>query len=227
MLKSITDIRHVLYINLAERTDRHEHILQQMSLVGLSPFAQRFDAIKMRQGGALGCSVSHLKCLQLALNNGWDHVLICEDDILFLDPALFITQFNKCLQSVEDNWDVILLAGNNVPPHKIINDSCIKITRCLTTTGYLVKRAYMPKLIQNIQEGIHLFVSNLEKPQLYAIDAFWAQLQLKDRWLLITPLTVVQKEGHSDIEQKYTNYEKMMQDLDKVEWVKRNAKTRR
>jgi len=85
----------------------------------------------------------------------------------------------------------------------------------------------MPKLIQNIQEGIHLFLSNLEKPQLYAIDVFWAQLQLKDRWLLITPLTVVQKEGHSDIEQKYTNYEKMMQDLDKVEWAKRNAKTKR
>lgn len=223
MLKSISDIRHVLYINLAERTDRHEHILQQMNLIGLNPFAQRFDAIKLRQGGALGCSVSHLKCLQLALNNRWDHVLICEDDILFLDPKLFIDQFNKCLQTSDDNWDVIMLAGNNVPPYQHVNDSCVKITKCLTTTGYLVKRAYMPRLIQNIQEGIHLFMSNLQKPQLYAIDAFWSHLQMKDRWLLVTPLTVVQKEGHSDIEQRHTNYEKLMRDLDKAEWVKRQG----
>ena len=82
----------------------------------------------------------------------------------------------------------------------------------------------MPKLIQNIQEGIHLFMSNPQKPQLYAIDVFWSQLQMKDRWLLVTPLTVVQKEGHSDIEQRHTNYEKLMQDLDKVEWVKRQQK---
>jgi glycosyl transferase family 25 len=224
MLKSISDIRHVLYINLAERTDRHEHILKQMTLIGLNPFAQRFDAIKLRQGGALGCSVSHLKCLQLALNNRWDHVLICEDDILFSDPELFIAQFNKCLQTINDDWDVIMLAGNNVPPYQTINDSCVKITKCLTTTGYLVKRAYMPKLIQNIQEGIHLFMSNLQKPQLYAIDVFWSQLQVKDRWLLVTPLTVVQKEGHSDIEQRHTNYEKLMRDLDKAEWVKRQGK---
>jgi hypothetical protein len=40
-------------------------------------------------------------------------------------------------------------------------------------------------------------------------------LQQKDKWLLITPLTVVQRVDYSDIERKMTNYRKAMTDLDK------------
>jgi len=208
-------VNHVLYINLAERTDRNEHVLAQLESVGLSrPVVQRFDAIKSING-ALGCSASHLKCLRLAENEGWDHVLICEDDITFLDPPLFVQQFNKCLLTNED-WDVIMLGGNNVPPYRMMkNDSCVRISRCLTTTGYLVKRSYYKTLIANIQSGIQLFMANMNNPNLYAIDVYWSSLQSRDNWLLITPLTVTQQEGYSNIEKRHTNYSRLMTDLDK------------
>lgn len=216
-MNSITDISqisHVLYINLLERGDRNAHVIEQLSSVGLMHAVQRFDAIKLRNG-ALGCSASHLKCLRMALKQGWDHVLICEDDITFLDPELFKTQFNRCL-ATNDDWDVIMLAGNNVPPYQQTgNDSCVKISRCLTTTGYLVRGAYIPTLIKNVQEGIQKFMQNADKHVLYAIDVYWNALQARDNWLLVTPLTVVQKEGYSDIECKKTNYAKLMQDLEK------------
>jgi len=215
MLNTIAQIEHVLYINLQDRVDRNAHVLGQLHTVGLSRVAQRFNANKMRNG-ALGCSTSHLKCLRHALNSGWDHVLICEDDITFLDPELFVKQLNKCL-STNDDWDVVMLAGNNVPPHyHTKNDSCVKISKCFTTTGYLVKRAYFVTLIKNIKEGILLFVEHLNRPNLYAIDSYWESLQLRDNWLLITPLTVIQKEGYSDIEEKDTNYSKCMLDLNKL-----------
>ena len=49
----------------------------------------------------------------------------------------------------------------------------------------------------------------------YAIDKYWIHLQRADNWYLLTPLTVTQREDYSDIEQKNTNYTKMMLDIDK------------
>ena len=38
------------------------------------------------------------------------------------------------------------------------------------------------------------------------------------RWFLITPLTVVQREGYSDIEKRVISYKHIMQDKDKT-WL--------
>jgi GR25 family glycosyltransferase involved in LPS biosynthesis len=43
----------------------------------------RFNAIKLANG-RVGCSMSHLRCLQLAKDRNYDHLLICEDDTTFL-----------------------------------------------------------------------------------------------------------------------------------------------
>ena len=50
---------------------------------------------------------------------------------------------------------------------------------------------------------------------MYAIDKFWFVLQAVDKWFLIIPPTVVQREDYSDIEKKRINYQKIMTDLDK------------
>jgi GR25 family glycosyltransferase involved in LPS biosynthesis len=183
----------------------------QMNLIGID--AKRFNAIKLGDG-AFGCSMSHLKCLQHAKSENLDHVLICEDDITFTNPVLFMKQFNKFLQN-QKNWDVVLLAGNNMPPYKIVDDYCVQVTRCQTTTGYLVKSHYFDTLIENIKNGMDMLVKNRDKHKIFAIDKFWFLLQEKHSWFLITPLSVIQREDYSDIEKKYTNYSKIMVDLDK------------
>jgi hypothetical protein len=53
----------------------------------------------------------------------------------------------------------------------------------------------------------------------YAIDRYWFSLQQRDNWYLLTPLTVVQREGYSDIEKRVTNFVKAMTDLDKRELI--------
>jgi hypothetical protein len=50
----------------------------------------------------------------------------------------------------------------------------------------------------------------------YAIDKFWLQLQRRDHWYLITPLTVIQQEGYSDIEHKVVNYADLMTNMHKA-----------
>lgn len=220
VIKNIQDIIHTFYINLEHRVDRKIMVEEQLQLIGLP--VNRFNAIKM-QNGAVGCSMSHLKCLQLALKNNWDHVFICEDDITFLNPELFKKQLNTFLQT-HDKWDVILFAGNIIPPYKLIDETCIKVEKCQTTTGYLVNGHYITKLMNNIKMGITNLIKNPKNHILYAIDKFWFYLQKIDSWYLIVPLTVIQKEGYSDIEQKNVNYGKIMTDLYKPYLFKHKIK---
>jgi glycosyl transferase family 25 len=211
MINNITDIKNIFYINLEHRTDRREHVETQLALIGLK--ARRFNAINMKYG-AIGCTMSHLKLLENAYKNNLDHILIIEDDILFLEPILFTHQFNKCLLN-HKNWDVIILSGNNIPPYKKIDDSCVQVYSCQTTTGYLVNGHYIKTLHDNIKEGLELLIRNPTNRINYAIDRYWFNLQQLDKWYLIIPLTVVQREDYSDIEKRDTNYINLMMDLDK------------
>jgi glycosyl transferase family 25 len=214
MISNISDIEHSFYINLKSRPDRKKHVEEQLKIINIT--AERFNAIKL-PNGALGCSMSHLKCIEIARDNNWEHVLIIEDDIKFLNPLLFIKQINKFF-NLHSDWDVVLIAGNNLPPHEIIDDSCVKVAQCQTTTGYIVKKHYYNTLIENIREGITNLIKEPKLHFLHAIDKNWFKLQQKDNWYLIIPLTVTQREDYSDIEKRATNYTRAMTDLTK-EWL--------
>ena len=91
-MNSVSDIKHIFYINLEKRTDRKEHVEKELEKIGIYG-AERFNAISLING-AIGCSMSHIKCLETAKKNNWSHVLIVEDDIQFLNPELFTKQLN-------------------------------------------------------------------------------------------------------------------------------------
>ena len=222
-INSISDVKNILYINLQHRTDRKEHIEGQLKTIGLSTY-ERFNAIKLNDG-RVGCSMSHLKCLELAKERNYDHLLICEDDTTFLNPALFIKQLNTFFQIKRvKHWDVLLFAGNNSPPYYKVDDTCIKVTRCQTTTCYLVNGDYFDTLIKNIKEGIQYLMREPTKHIHYAIDKYWLILQQQHNWFLIIPPTVIQREDYSDIEHRKTNYSSLMTDINKEYLVKREQK---
>jgi GR25 family glycosyltransferase involved in LPS biosynthesis len=68
----IQSIAHALYINLEARTDRRAHVEAQLAALkhadnGLSNLtAERFSAIRHAEHGAIGCSLSHMRCIQIA-----------------------------------------------------------------------------------------------------------------------------------------------------------------
>ena len=219
-MDSIADIKHAHYINLDSRPDRKKHVEGQLSIVGIQ--AERFTAIRL-ENGALGCSMSHLKCLEMAKANNWPHVLIIEDDILFLKPNIFVNQLNLFLHN-HKTFDVLLIAGNNAPPYDTIDNTCVKVTKCQTTTGYLVQSHYFDRLIQNFRNGIQQLLKYPNNHIYFAIDKYWFKLQELDKWYLIVPLTVTQREDYSDIEKKSTNYTRLMIDLDKKELIRAQVK---
>ena len=109
-------------------------------------------------------------------------------------------------------------------PYEKIDDTCVKVTRCQTTTGYIVKKHYYNTLIDNIRNSINNLIKDPTNGFLYAIDKYWFALQQKHNWYLIIPLTVTQREDYSDIEKRSTNYTYLMTDLNKEWLVNKNIK---
>ena len=214
-IKCSNDIQNIFYINLDRRIDRKIHIENQLKLLNWT--ATRFPAI-LNSFGALGCSLSHLALLKYARRNKLDHILILEDDVSFLNPSLFLNNLNQFLKT-HTNFDVLLLAGNNMGDHVRIDDYCVKVSQCQTTTAYLVKNHYYDTLIKNYENSINLLQLYPNKIHNFAIDQFWGILQKTHNWFLLTPLSVVQTPNISDIEKRPTNYTSDMLNLDKGSYL--------
>lgn len=202
------------YINLNSRVDRKMHVERQLDLVGIRDNVKRFNAI-LNINGRIGCSLSHLKCVQMAKEQNMECVLILEDDVSFLLPDDFVENVNKFLSNPQNKWDVLLLAGNNLPPFTTNDEVSIRVSHCQTTTGYIVRKHYYDTLISNIKEGVAKLMKNPEHHYYFAIDKYWIHLQKQHRWMLLIPLIVVQRPDYSDIEKRHTDYQRLMTSVDK------------
>jgi len=209
---------NILYINLDHREDRKWQVVSQFSELGWTTF-ERFSATKTTNG-AIGCGISHIKCLELALERGWEMVTIIEDDFKCVDVPTFRNSISNFWENHEkDNlvWDVLLLGGNVCPPYvkpaKV--DYCVQVSNCQTTIGYVVKRSFFKTLIHNMREAVANLVRYPDKKRDFAIDIYWKRLQSSGKWYLITPLTITQYTCFSDVEEQEKNYDHLMLDMEK------------
>ena len=209
-------LKNTLFINLEQRTDRLDHAVNEFKKMGIA--AERVNASKTKNG-AVGCTMSHIKCIQLAKSRDYEYVFICEDDITFTNPDLLIKNLDLFYNNDEIQWDMLIIGGNNVPPYHQVEDYCARIFQCQTTTGYIVKKGYYDTLISNFKESVQNLVQYPERGREFALDIYWKRLQMCDFWYMITPPTVTQYESYSDIESKTVNYDFLMLDMDKKWYI--------
>jgi glycosyl transferase, family 25 len=205
---------NTLFINLEHRKDRLDHASREFKKMNIN--AERVDAIK-HNIGAIGCSMSHIKCLELAKKRGYDYVFICEDDIEFKNPSLLLTNLQKFSDNSKLNWDILIIGGNNAPPYQQVEEYCARVFYCRTTTGYVVKKHMYDVLLSNFKEGVSKLQVDSSKAGIrnYAIDMFWQRLQYHYFWYMITPPTVSQYTSYSDIENQTRDYDPLLLDMDK------------
>ena len=209
---------NTLYINLEHRNDRKTHVVNEFKKLGIR--AERVNAIKMASG-AVGCSMSHIKCLEIAKERKYKQVFICEDDITFLNPELLKSNITKFYNNKQINWDVLIVSGNNGPPFQTINDYCVRIFNCQAATGYIVKQEMYDVMLDNFRSGVKQLLKDPENKRQFAVDMYWKLLQPQYFWYMIIPLTTVQYENYIDIEHKHTNYQELMLDLEKKWLIRR------
>jgi len=210
---------HTLFINLDERTDRQEHVVAELGKIGIH------DAVRVRAfkhpRGSLGCTLSHIQCLEIAIQQDYEHVFVCEDDITFTNPELLLQNISK-FDTLSLEWDVLILGGNVCPPFLRAPhiDCCIRVLNCQTTTGYIVRRHYYNKLLNNFRNTA---TKMMEGDGRIAIDIGWKQLQPVDNWFMIVPATVTQYQNYSDIEKRVVDYNHLMLDIEKRWLFARNS----
>lgn len=212
-------LQHTLFINLDYRTDRLQHVLEEFKKMNI--IGERFSAIKTESGN-IGCTLSHIKCLEIAKQRSYPFVFICEDDINFTNKSIFVENLEKFYQLYKNGlkWDVLVVGGNTCPPFQQITDFCVRTFNVQTTTGYIIQNHYYDKLISNFKEGLQMLIREPQNKKQYAIDIYWKQLQSIDNWFITVPLTVNQYYDYSDIEGKVVDYTQPMLDLEKTELLK-------
>jgi len=190
-----------LYINLDKRPGKRKAIEAELSKFAL-PKVERFAAIARRRG-YVGCSESHIGCLEKAMAAGCPNVFICEDDFQCLNPARLNASLAAFLDSGTE-WDVIVLCGNVLRPATKHSDVALRIHNCQTTAGYIVAKHYMPTLLTNFRQGLAALKARDRRS--FCIDMHWKALQRRDRWFCLQPFTCIQRPGMSDIEGRHVNY---------------------
>jgi hypothetical protein len=190
-------IDRVVYINLEHRTDRRISIETELAKYFPHWKISRFDAIR-NEKGYLGCSMSHIGAIELAISRGWKNCLIVEDDAIwsnFEDGYLLLEKL------VKQPYDVITFGTT----FTVYDRNTYKLQSGLTTTAYLINSDYYQTCLDTMKEGAaKLLETNLV--QQYAVDVYWRRLQAKDNWYCIMPALMIQKDGYSDIENKQIHY---------------------
>jgi glycosyl transferase family 25 len=189
-------IEKVVYINLIHRTDRKSQIESELQKYFPVEKIQRFNAIK-HSHGALGCSMSHIAVLEMAIVNNWKNCLILEDDAVWSN---FSTSYPILEKLVNNSFDVITLGiahARYTPEFKLLSGQ--------TATAYLIEQNYYKTLLGNFKEGLEQFLKTGNYPT-YALDQYWKKLQAKDNWYCVIPSLIIQKPSFSDIERKHTDY---------------------
>ena len=196
MTENITQfVEHIIYINLDESKDRLLK-LQNEFLNGIqNDKITRFSAIKNNKG-AIGCTQSHIKCLKLAIENGYENVMIIEDDAMWYNFK-YIQKLNDIITK---EYDVIVLGGT----FPVYNNITYELESCQAANAYIVSKHYLQKLKENFEEGLRLLILTDNYPK-YALDQYWKVLQKTDNWFII-PELIIQRPGFSTIENKYVDY---------------------
>jgi hypothetical protein len=196
----------IYYINLDHRDDRKKLFLKEMEKLKMSPDKIiRIPGVYLKDQGHLGCSLSHINALTEFVKSGKNNCIIFEDDFEFTveDPMSYLQKLN----TVE--YDVVMLAANEVTASKPFNDFLNKVNMATTASGYVVSKKNAPALLQNFKEGAELLKNTYEDGAYkgeYAIDQYWIPFQQSRLFYVFNPKLGKQRAGFSDIQQGNVDY---------------------
>jgi GR25 family glycosyltransferase involved in LPS biosynthesis len=157
-------------INLDRRPDRWEQFQQRLRerFDGGWPFAspERHPAIDGEaceipayfRGpvGAWGCLQTHLRLWKRQIAEGWDSILILEDDAVFSRDAMQVMQ--ETMEAMPPEWEQIYFGGQHfhtdqMPPESLIHQKLVRC-RCVNRThAYAIRLSFTAAITDYIEHS--------------------------------------------------------------------------
>ena len=161
------------------------------------------DAVYKQEDGALGCIMSHEKCIQYALEHHLTSVLILEDDFFFENISLLNSSLTRFLMR-DISWDVLLFGFSEYgPPVSVKTDvpDLYQNVWSQSAGAYAIHRSFYQRQLDNIRRNIHG-----EAGPLGPYDFYWNENRSKQKWFIIKNTLGYQRPSYSDIENRFVDY---------------------
>ena len=188
-----------------DRVDRRNRFEKHMKKYDLD--CERFSGIK-DSFGSVGCAKSHLTILKNAKHNGYENVIIMEDDFAFnLSPK----ELDEKLKLIFDNkleFDAFHLSFRwrlceDSQEHKYLK----KLKFCHYCSCYIINNKCYDELIEWWEKALPLLEAT-RKTQLYSCDVSYMPLLKNKKWYCFDKPVGVQLSGYSNIENRYIDHYK-------------------
>jgi len=174
----------IMCINLRERADRFEEVKSEFRRVGMRQVV--FFRAERQPDRDAAIIDSHMACLRYAVERNVEHVLVFEDDALFLED--YRTNMAHALEFLRtrSDWNLFHFGGfifrkvEFVTPH-ILRGALLNVHAVVVRTGFakiiLEKRRYC--------EGM-------------SVDLFYSALNGDNSFVHVNPLICIQRPSASD-----------------------------
>ena len=199
----------IYYINLDHRTDRNEEFLEWITESGFPDSKlTRIQATHIPEMPQVGCSMSHIKMLEIFLESGHPNCLVFEDDYIPLNIGKFWKHIENLFES-KKGFDLVLCSYNELKSEETDIPFLRKVSESLTTSGYLITRDFAKILLEHWKEGLKLFIEEYtaeRNPFAYMLDTYWQKLMPTHNCLAFYPRIGIQRPSYSDLQGQNTNY---------------------
>lgn len=195
----------VFCINLVRRPDRRAEVEAEFAKHGIKvEFVDGVDGKELGIGefqasdnekgtaGDIGCVLSHLKVLEIAMARNLKNYFVFEDDVEL--AVNFNEQFAKYITQLPEGWDMVYLGGNHDRPVKMVTENIALISRTFTTHAIGVSQniyTVLQSVLVKLNDKVDLAVSSLH-------DLF--------QCYCFQPHIAFQRKGFSDILGKVQDY---------------------
>ena len=191
----------VRVINLRSRRDRLASALAEFGRLGIEQ-VERFEAVS-DENRALGCSISHARCLEEMLSRGWDTMLVCEDDVEFLLDRPRLDALVDAF--LDDPRAEIACLAYFVWQSRPYNRFFLQGLSVQTAACYIVKRRVASELLETWHHGIEQLRRG-GSPALYIADRSWAAIQQSHVFLVPIIRAAHQRTSYSDLQGRIVTY---------------------
>lgn len=144
-------------INLDRRPDRWENckLLFEREKLDVDRFSA-IDKTKIKNDskitdGQLACLSSHWNILNKAKKEGFNKILVFEDDVEFDDGLSNFFKGN--IKDVPDDWKFLYFGGNHLNGLTPVRNNTYKMVSSLTTHAYGIKCDIIPEILHLVAQA--------------------------------------------------------------------------